>query len=179
MSLVPDSRPRASRANILERLQDANYTPNENVFVVAIRGYYYDDHSDNKRAIYDDAMFVFGSETFAAFNANTDPSVFRKGIASLVPGVHRYRPGKHKISSPSGYPAFRPATKDEELPVTRDGIVNPTPGVAINIHRGSMNGTSSLGCQTIPPSQWSAFQKLLMLELKKSGQDSFNYYLLD
>ena len=179
MSLVPDSRPRASRDNILERIHKLNYNPNEKVFVVAIRGYYHDDHSENKRGIYDDAMFIFGSETFAAFNANTDPSVFRKGIASLVPGVHRYKPGKHKINSPSGYPAFRPATPDEALPVTRDGILHPDPGVAINIHRGSENGTSSLGCQTIPPSQWSAFQKLLMLELKKSGQDSFNYYLLN
>lgn len=179
MPLVPPSRPKASRSNILQRVHTAGFVPQEEVFVVAIRGYYYDDHSDNKRGIYDDAMFIVGPETFAAFNANTDPSVFRKGIASLIPGVHRYRPGKHKINSPSGYPAFRPATKDEELPVKRDGILHPDPGVAINIHRGSENGTSSLGCQTIPPAQWSAFQKLLMLELKKSGQNQFNYYLLD
>lgn len=179
MPLVPPSRPKASRSNIVERIHAAGFDPQEEVFVVAIRGYYYDDHDDNKRGIYDDAMFIVGPETFAAFNANTDPSIFRKGIASLVPGVHRYRPGKHKISSPNGYAAFRPATKNEALPVTRDGVINPDPGIAINIHRGSENGTSSLGCQTIPPAQWSAFQKLLMLELKKSGQSGFNYYLLD
>ena len=103
----------------------------------------------------------------------------RPGIASLVPGVHRYRPGNHGISRPGGgYPAFRPATKNEELPVTRDNDPTPRPGVAINIHRGSNSTTSSEGCQTIPPAQWDAFYAALRGELKRHGKKDFPYLLL-
>ena len=180
--MIPASRPKASRT-IVERLAKKAAKELPTVYLVGVRGYYRDTlgkPGTNDRGIYDDAIFIVGPETFAAFNANTDPSVFRKGIASLVPGVHWYRPGKHGISRPGGgYPAFRPATKNEELPVTRDGVVNPRPGVAINIHRGGRNTTSSEGCQTIPPAQWDAFHALLTKELKVAGQSKFPYILLE
>ena len=110
------------------------------MLVVGIRGYYRDslgEPGENDRGIYDDAAFVVGPETFAAFNANTDPSRFRYGVASLMPGCHPYKPGLHGISRPDGgYPAFRPATRYEELPVRRDGddeIPSSRPGVATRI----------------------------------------------
>jgi len=177
------NRPRASKEIVRAAAYLKAGEPLPAVFVVGVRGYYRDTMGKtgaNDRAIYDDALFIVGPETFAAFNGNTDPSAFRKGVASLVPGVHWYRPGNHGISRPGGgYPAFRPATKDEALPVTRDGVVNPTPGIAINIHRGGRNGTSSEGCQTIPPDQWDAFQALLMKELKAAGMKKFPYILTD
>lgn len=174
--------PKAPRS-LIERLAKKAAKELPAVYLVGVRGYYFNTlgkPGTNDRGIYDDAIFIVGPETFAAFRANTDPSVFRKGIASLVPGVHLYRPGKHGISRPGGgYPAFRPATRNEELPVTRDGVVNPRPGVAINIHRGGRNTTSSEGCQTIPPAQWDAFHALLTKELKAAGQKTFPYILLE
>lgn len=127
--------------------------------------------------------FIVSPTIFAAFNANTDPSAFRKSIATLLPGVHPYRPGNHGISRPGGgYPAFRPATPNEALPVRRDGettIPSARPGIAINIHRGSRTTTSSEGCQTIPPAQWPHFHATLTAELKRHALKSFPYILLD
>ena len=183
--MIPPSRPRATRA-LVERLAKRAARTLPSVYVVGVRNYYTDsfDPGGKGRGIYDDAIFVVGPETFAAFNANADPSAFRPGVASLVPGVHLYRPGRHGISRDRpgrivSYPAFRPATPGEQLPVTRDGVVNPRPGVAINIHRGGRNTTSSEGCQTIPPAQWDAFYALAMKELKAAGQKTFPYILLD
>ncbi len=47
----------------------------------------------NDRGIYDDAIIVIdrSKRLVRTFNANTDPSAFRKGIATLKPGVHRYK----------------------------------------------------------------------------------------
>lgn len=180
--MTPPSRPRATRA-LIERLAKKAAKDLPAVFLVGVRGYYRDTMGKvgtNDRNLYDDALFVVGPETFAAFNANTDPSRYRHGVASLAPGVHWFRPGKHGISRPGGgYPAFRPATKGEELPVARDGILDPRPGVAINIHRGGRNTTSSEGCQTVPPDQWDAFRALLTRELKAAGQTRFPYVLID
>lgn len=188
--MIPKSRPRATRA-LVERLAKAAAKKADVVlpefYVVGVRGYYRDTMGKpgvNDRGIYDDAMFVVGPETFAAFNANTDPSTFRQGVASVVPGVYPFRPGRHGISRDRpgkivSYPAFRPATPGEQLPVTRDGVVNPRPGVATNIHRGGRNGTSSEGCQTLPPAQWDAFHALVTKELKAADLKTFWYILLD
>jgi lysozyme len=180
MNMLPPARPKLSEAEARRILKKHGVT--DAVAVLAPRGYYaktMGPTKGNDRGIYDDAMFIVGPSTFAAFNANTDPSIFRKGIASLIPGVHRFRPGNHGISRPGGgYPAFRPATKGEQLPVTRDGVINPRPGVAINIHRGGNTTTSSEGCLTIPPGQWDAFFAMLTLELKKAGQKTFPLVLI-
>lgn len=185
--IVPPSRPRAKEGQILLRAQAAfikaghDFLPE--VFLVGVRSYYRDTMGKpgtNDRGIYDDALFIFGPDTFAAFNGNTDPTAWRPKVATLLPGVHWYKPGKHGISRPSGgYPAFRPATKDEALPVARDGVAVPWPGIAINIHRGGVNTTSSEGCQTIPPAQWEAFHALLTSLLKRTGQKTFPYILLE
>lgn len=180
MSLLPPSTPKATLDRVTEVIKKAKVE--SPVVLVGVRGYYRDTmgkSGQNDRGIYDDAIFIVSPTHFTTWNANTDPSVFKPGIASLVPGVHLYRRGNHGISRPGGgYPAFRPATKDEQLPVTRDGVVNPRPGVAINIHRGGRNSTSSEGCQTIPPSQWDAFYTALSGEMKRYGVTTFPYLLV-
>ena len=185
------AKPRAPRSIVLATARSVwrEHQPGETfpeMLVVGIRGYYRDslgEPGENDRGIYDDAAFVIGPETFAAFNANTDPSRFRKGVASLLPGCHPYKPGLHGISRPDGgYPAFRPATRNEELPVRRDGdaeIPSSRPGVAMNIHRGGRNSTSSLGCQTIQPDQWQAFYAVTRAEMKKAGLARFWYVLAE
>jgi hypothetical protein len=179
-TMLPPARPRLTREAALKALSAAGVTvaPGE-LIVGAIRGYYQDNHADNRRGIYDDCIFILGPEHFSTYNGNTDPSVTRPGVASLALGVHEYRPGNHGISRPGGgYPAFRPATRGEVLPVTRDGETNPRPGVAMNIHRGLRNSTSSLGCQTVFPDQWEAFRASVMDQLRRTGQKKFRYALM-
>lgn len=187
--MTPKSKPKALRhvvqsAALKEWRKDPLQNPMPDFYVLGVRNYYTDsfDPGGGGRGLYDDAIFVCGPETFVAFNANCDPSAFRKGVASLVPGWYPYRPGKHGISRPGGgYPAFRPATKGEALPVFRDGEdgVSTRPGVAINIHKGGYTTTSSEGCQTIYPSQWGAFHALVSMELKKHGLKKFYYGLVN
>lgn len=188
--IVPPKKPRATRKIVL----GAAYSwwrrafpkvPFEEPILFGVRNYYTDsfDPGGSGRGRYDDAIFIIGTgETFAGFNANTDPSAFRRGVATLIPGWYPYRPGKHGISRPGGgYPAFRPATKDEALPVYRDGETGRSKrdGIAINIHRGGWNTTSSAGCQTIHPSQWDAFYSLARLEMKRAGINRVWYGLID
>jgi lysozyme len=112
--------------------------------------------------MYDDALFLVSPEAFVAFNANTDPSGYRKGrgtgagkgMASLNPGVWPvYRFDLHN----GQYLAL--CQRAGTVTVTRDGRPPyPDTGMfGINIHRGGETGTSSEGCQTIPPKQWDLF----------------------
>lgn len=191
MSIIPSSKPKAPQKQVIAAAyqQWRKSRPSEvlpPMFVVGVRGYYRDTMGEagvNDRGIYDDAFFVVGPETFAAFNGNNDPSAFKNSVATLAVGCHPYKPGNHGISRPGGgYPAFRPATKKEELPVTRDGetaVPSTRPGVAINIHRGGYGTTSSLGCQTLHPDHWGAFHAVTHAEMKKSGLKQFWYILIE
>lgn len=177
--MIPNSRPQQAKQKTQALLIKAGVT--DAVSLVGIRGYYRDSMGapgQNDRGIYDDAIFLVSPSAYVAFNANTDPSVRRKGIAVLKTGLHRYRKGNHGISHGLGYPALRPATPGERLPVTRDGE-GDSMGVAINIHRGGRNTTSSEGCQTIPPGQWDAFINLVYSEMNRYAQRTIPYLLAE
>lgn len=180
-AILPAATPKLALAEVERIIRRHQIT--DPVVLVGVRGYYRDTMGapgQNDRGLYDDALFVVSPTHFSTWNGNTDPSIYRPGIASLVPGVHRYRRGNHGLSRPGGgYPAFRPATPGEQLPVVRDGVVNPRPGVAINIHRGGRNTTSSEGCQTLPPQQWPAFYAALTGEMKRHKVTSFPYILTE
>jgi len=189
--MIPKSKPAASRA-VVERHAARHWKqhrpgqPLPALYLVGIPGYYWRTMGDpavNDRGIYDDAFFIVSPNVFASFNGNADPSIQKRGIATLLPGVYPYRPGNHGISRPGGgYPAFRPGrTSDIPLPVRRDGeatVPSARPGIAINIHRGALRSTSSEGCQTVPPAQWDAFHSLLSAEMKRAGVRWFEYLLL-
>ena len=134
--MVPNSRPQQAKEKTLAMVIKSGIV--DRVALVGIRGYYRDtmgDKGKNDRGIYDDAIILLSPSVHATFNANTDPSVHKKGIAVLKTGIHRFRKGNHGISKPGGgYPALRPSNQKEELPVTRDGIGDDM-GIAINIHR--------------------------------------------
>ena len=187
--MKPSSTPQASRAlvlSVLKREWKKHIKEPFPDFVVAfIRGYYFrtmGHPSKNDRGIYDDGAFVIGPDTFTSFNANADPSAFCKGVATIMPGFYPFRPGNHGISRPGGgYPAFRPATPGEKLPVFRDGEIGRSKrdGVATNIHRGGYTTTSSEGCLTLYPTQWEAFHALVHMELRKVGLKRFWVGVID
>jgi lysozyme len=177
--MIPKSRPQQAKEKTLAMVIKARIE--DLVCLVGIRGYYSETFqpSGNQRGIYDDAIILLSPSVHATFNANTDPSVFKKGIAVLKTGVHRFRKGNHGISKPGGgYPALRPANAKEQLPVTRDGE-GDSMGIAINIHKGGYNTTSSLGCQTIYPSQWDGFINLVYSEMKRYNQKTIPYLLTE
>ena len=68
----------------------------DKVFLLGIRGFG-EPVQENRRGIYDDAIFLVTPETTLGFNANTDPSITRRGIAVLQPGKYQYRQGLHGI----------------------------------------------------------------------------------
>lgn len=162
-NIIPASRPKLIEANLIEKIQGIEFRGK--VFIVGIRGYYEDTmgkHGQNDRGIYDDAIFLVAPNYYKSFNANTDPSKYKPGIGTLAFGVHYYKKGKHGISRPKPYVpynAFRPATKDETLPGTRDGQSGIVKIFAPNIHKGGYNSTSSEACQTVYPDQWNEFQE--------------------
>jgi len=164
---LPAARPRVSRADLIAavRTRYPNHLFFRNLTVVGVRGHYRDTLGavgQNDRAMYDDALFLVSDDAFVAFNANTDPSGYRKGkgtgaakgMASLNPGywpVMRLdkHQGKYEALCQRAGPVV--VTRDGDPPYQDRGMFG------INIHRGGVNGTSSEGCQTIPPHQWPAF----------------------
>ncbi|WP_439540864.1 hypothetical protein [Sphingomonas sp.] len=165
MSIVPNSRPRMTEAELMAKLKPLGLTPADKLFVVGVRGYYLDTMGKpgvNDRGIYDDAIFIVAPGLhFSAYNGNTDPSGYRKGkgtgagkgMANLKPGLWR----AHQFGNHKGYPAL--IQIGGKVTVTRDGDppYDDTGFFGINIHKGSFTKTSSEGCQTIHPDQWAAF----------------------
>lgn len=176
MPNVPEQRPRLSRAALQARLQPFQIDRVEHpLIIVGIRGYYKNTMGApavNDRGIYDDALFVDSDHATVAFNGNTDPSSYKpgfgtgatKGMASLNPGawfVHKF--DLHK----GQYLAL--CQRAGEVTVTRDGTppYQDTGMFGINIHRGGYNGTSSQGCQTVHPAQWTSFIELSLDQAKR------------
>jgi lysozyme len=144
----------------------------EKVVLVGIRGYYkttMGDPAKNDRGIYDDAIFVIGLNVFQSYQANTDPSVYQKGIAVLVPGVYDCEKHMHK----GAYPALQ-IIKDI---LQRDGVKGADTGRhGINIHHGGV-GTWSEGCQSLPPDTWLGFQRLIYDQMDAFKKKTIKYIL--
>ena len=151
--------PQRTEADI-RKILEANGCDQSRVNVVAIRGYYLDSMGRpgrNDRGIYDDAHFVLWPDGYASFQGNTDPSRYRKGrgygrrkgMAVLKKGIHIYGKGSHR-----GTKAFRQCEKFTVIRDSSSGGYEDKGFHAINWHRGGYSGTSSLGCQTNPRSQF-------------------------
>lgn len=146
--LAPATRPRLSTAELEAALRRVGVDPAaEPLLVVGIRGYYRNTMGApgvNDRGIYDDAIFLHTPSATAAFNGNTDPSRFRKGVgkgaakgmACLNTGVWRvHRFDKHKGKYLALCQRMGPVT------VTRDGDppYEDTGDFGINIHDGQLH----------------------------------------
>lgn len=166
--IVPATKPRMSYGDLVSLLRaKVGLDPDrDKVFVAGVRGYYRDSMGERGRndiGIYDDAIFLVSPAFFGSYNGNTDPSKRRKGrgrghekgMASLNTGLWRV----HRFDRHSGkYLAL--CQRAGPVTVTRDGIVEnyaDTGMFGINIHNGGWRTTSSLGCQTIHPTQWQSF----------------------
>lgn len=166
--ILPPTRPQQPR-EWARALLDANGGAGDMLALLAVRGYFRDSMGEkgkNDRGIYDDAMFLVSPNAYVTWNANTDPSVTRPGIAVLKPGRWLYKKGKHKINDPNGYAAFVQAAP---VTVVRDHQGDDTGWFGMNIHKGGRNTTSSLGCQTIWPDQWESMRAVTYSEMDRAA----------
>lgn len=184
--MTPKSKPKATREMLENVIRAMGISQTlDPVVLVGVEGYYKDTMGRpgvNDRGIYDDAFFWVSPDLFASYNGNVDPSTYRagfgsgssKGMAVLDYGVWRYRTGIHYGKIP--HQAFRQAAP---VNIHRDGGVigkyRDRLDSSINIHRGGVNSTSSLGCQTVPPDQWDSFRSVGYAELKQYKVDDFPY----
>lgn len=185
MSMTPRFRPAWTKQKCIEVV--GNKTDLTKPVILGIRGYFRDSMGAvgvNDRGIYDDAFFVIAPKDFRSFWGNTDPSRYRKGhgtdentkgMASLVPGVWTYTRGMHR----GKYMAL--VQKVEPVTVKRDGEPDylDTGWHGINIHRGGLNTTSSLGCQTLHPAQWDEFYGLVSSLMVAYDMKTIEYVLVE
>lgn len=176
--------------------------------LLGVRGYYADSYKRprvNDVGVYDDAMFLVTPDRVLAFNANVDPSrtgwnpSIEKYYAQLEVGVWPFRRGPHK--GVSGH--FRQMTTEEaqaaelsryfsdsrmhgSFTVRRAHQDDPSAAdshqtgyFAINIHEGTHHGTSSWGCQTLPPEQFAEMRDLAYAAMDATGQRWLPYVLVD
>lgn len=188
MGIVPNSTPKIVRTElhdaIIRRYPDYEYLPFQ---IIGIRGYYMNSMGKpgvNDRAIYDDAIILLTDTELHTFNANCDPSKYQKGIAKLKAGIWDcYAFDIHRGAS-AQYPAI--CQRGGKVTVIRDGRGEDKGMFGINIHKGSYHHTSSLGCQTIYPTQWDRFyatalrlaQKAYTMEKYKAKKD-YRYILIE
>lgn len=179
MQILPGRRPQWPEKRVRGLIQD--HGVQDRVVLVGVRGYYLDTMGAkgvNDRKMYDDAVFLVAPGVFRSFNANTDPGAFRPGIATLLPGVWRYKVGVHGISKP---PAKRylALVQADAVRIVRDGGGEHRGFFGINIHKGSRLSVSSEGCQTIWPGQWGEFLELVRAQLIVQSQSVVPYVLIE
>jgi lysozyme len=182
---LPRSKPQASRETIIAQATVAwaavhGTAPLPARFVFAVRGYYSETFAPagNNIGEYDDAFFIVQPDSMSSWNGNSDPSRYglrpegQKYMARLKPGCWWFR----KLIHRGKYQAFGqgpdPVTVER---IRQDGSIaqTETGEFGINLHLGGINGTSSEGCPTVHPVQWSAFRKALNLMLSSAGMDRF------
>ncbi len=176
---MPPSLPQWPRERVQEHLRGQGVS--ERVALLGVRGYYRDTMGvvgRNDFGIYDDAIFLLAADNFARFNANTDPAragfnaKVGKPYAVIAPGVWRYRLGQHKGQ-------YLALVQDAPVIVRRGDTATERGWFGINIHKGSYTSTSSEGCQTIYPEQWTEFIMYVQRAMSRVQATSIPYALIE
>jgi hypothetical protein len=179
--MVPPTRPRLDKPTAIKLLARNGVAIVRAPALLGLRGYYRDTMGkpgQNDAGIYDDALFLVSLSAFAPFNANTDPSRDHPGVATLVPGVYEYKVGIHGLSRPAER-QYEALVQAGPVTVSRSGGQTERGYFGINIHRGSRTSTSSEGCQTIHPDQWSDFLVCVKGSMKAADVTRIPYVLAD
>ncbi|HVQ09515.1 MAG TPA: glucosaminidase domain-containing protein [Allosphingosinicella sp.] len=170
MLMLPPAKPQIDRATAIRMTESKGVRLETTPFQIGgMRGYFPQSMGStpgNDRGVNDDGFFILTATFFETYNGNCDPSRFRagqgtgagKGMASLLPGVYPVYQFSTHNGSKRQYPAI--CQRLGPVNVMRDGPSGPYPDkgmFGINLHEGGDWGTSSLGCQTFPPSQWDDF----------------------
>lgn len=178
--LVPDARPRLTHAEAIARLRAVPVDVTRPV-LLGIRGYYRNTMGEpgtNDTGLYDDALFLATPSALLACNANTDPSRAHPNVATLTPGVWLYKLGIHGLSKPKRQ-QYRALVQAAAVTVTRAPDHRRDTGFfGINIHRGSLQSTSSEGCQTIYPLQWEGFIDAVASAMAAAERNTIEYVLV-
>ena len=193
--------PKVSEVAVRKLLMEvALPTKSEPFALLGVRGYRRDSMGvpgQNDVGIYDDAIFLVGPNVFVSANANTDPiklgwnSGVGKPFAMLQCGLWYFRRGSHRGKTP----ALRQATDEEaktlNIPHNGEFLVERCFGkndprnykewgyFAINIHSGGEKSTSSWGCQTIPPDEFTSFMDTVWKSTINVKQNRIPYFLLE
>lgn len=176
----PKKRPEYTREQAKVLLADFNLS-REPLVLLGFRGYYRDSlgvKGKNDRGIYDDAVIITSDNCHITYNANTDPSIHKTGIASLVPGKYLYKVGIHGLSKPKAQ-QYEALVQAGPVIVSRDDGKTEEGWFGINIHKGYETTTGSAGCQTIAPDQWVAFIETIKQQLSFYKKKIVTYLLLD
>lgn len=192
MTLIPSSRPKQLDLETLNIL--GGHGVLDHVALLGVRGFF--GHS-NTYGTYDDALFLKVRNEIIPFNFNTDPVRHRAGhgssesshgMATLKPGVWKYKLGMHRSSyealvQAASVTVYRDADKSEPTSlvhlVDNYPVYEETGDFGIHIHHGGDSTVSSIGCQTIPPgSQWDEFIHRLKKELTNENQKVVPYCLI-
>lgn len=180
MNIIPVARPGIRRSKAEEILR-AHCVDLNVPAILGVRGYYLNTMGEvgrNDIGKYDDALIVITPTAYVTYNANCDPSIHRARIAHLKEGVWLYKVGTHGWSKPK-HLRYDALVQADEVVVDRENVTADDRGYfGINIHRGGEAGTSSLGCQTIPPSQWNSFIELIQAELGRHDRSTIPYCLV-
>lgn len=178
----------------------------EKAILIGVRGFT-EPVGSNKKGIYDDAIFLLTDESIEGWNANTDPSIDRAGMAVLQPGKYTYVKGIHGVHHlntkliddkviynklmatgkdvpdvPLTYWALRQAgpvtlLRDGKDSTEEDGW--PNNPAWIDIHRGGVNSTSSEGCQTVVSDEWLEMRDKVFAAMDKYGLHDIFYVLVE
>ncbi len=97
----------------------------------------------------------------------------------IAPQVVKYKIGTHNLNKPKET-QYQCLVQAGPIRVTREGIGEVPPGFfGINVHRGGISTPGSEGCQTLPPSEWSEFMKVVWKTLQMRSIYVIDYLLIE